>query len=575
MRAASIALTLAGLFATLPIRAEIDIAVDGVDDEIAANVRNFLSLSSYARVAVVDDTRIRQLFSQAEAEAAKSLQAFGYYNPTIKSHLASDGDDWKVTLDIDKGPPVILEEVAVEVVGPGLDHPEFRRVVEHPLLRPGDRLIHANFDDTKARLTEIAYEYGFFEARFTRHRLEVDPVQNVANAFITFASGPRYYFGELVIDQDVINDALLRRYLRFREGEAYDSKLLLSSKYVLYDTQFFSSVDLVPETDDASDGKVPIRIGAVAGKKHSFAIGLGYATDTRERISGGWVNRRVNRYGHSLSATVRYSNIKTVGRASYAMPIGDPALERLTHSFATIEEEPGDITSNRYEIGTTLAQVFGPWQRAIDLFYINEESDFGESTQRDSFFVPGIGFSRTHSDDKLRPTRGFRIQSRLSGSHTALGASANFARIETRARILIPLGARNSLLLRGEGGAILTDGFSNLAASQRFFAGGDNSIRGYSYKSLSPRDTDGQRVGGRYLATGTVEFTRRLFDNWGAAIFLDGGNAFDSFNDDFERSWGLGIRYFSPVGKIRVDIAESLTDSSKSKQLYISIGPDL
>jgi len=574
-RAAACVLTLAGLIAAAPVDGGVEVVVNGVDEQVAANVRAFLSLSSYASVDIVNDQRVRQLFSSAEGEAREALQAYGFYNPEIDTHLESVGEDWKATVDIVPGPPVILQQVVVEVVGPGQSQRDFRSLIENPLLRPGNRLIHADYDNTKRELSRIANEFGFVEGSFSRHRLEIDPVANIANAFITYATGPRYFFGSLQIEQDVIDEDLLRRYLRFREGDPYDSKLLLSSTNILFDTAFFSTIDVVPLRAEAADESVPIRVSAVAGKKHRWGLGLGYASDTAERISAAWTNRRVNRRGHSLLATVRYSSVTTIGRASYAIPVGDPALERLTLSFATIEDEPGDITSNRYELGSTLTQIFGPWQRIIDLYLIDEDSDFGSSTQHDTFLVPGIGFSRTHSDNKLRPTRGYRVQSKLSGSHTALGASASFTRIEARARILFPLGARNSLLLRGEGGAILTGSFSNMSASQRFFAGGDNSIRGYSYRSLSPRDQDNQRIGGRYLATGTLEFSRRLFDNWGAAIFTDGGNAFDSLDDDFVASLGFGVRYFSPVGKISVDIARSITDSDSSRQLHISIGPDL
>ncbi len=574
-RAAAYVLTFAGLIAAMPVRAGIEVVVNGVDERVAANVRAFLSLSNYATVAGVGDQRVRQLFASAEGETREALQAYGFYNPEIDTHLASVGENWKATIDIVPGQPVLLQQVVVEVVGPGQSHRDFQSLIENPLLRPGNRLIHADYDNTKRELSRIANEFGFVDGSFSRQRLEVDPVENIANAFITYATGPRYFFGALQIEQDVVDEDLLRRYLRFREGDPYDSKLLLSSTNILFDTAFFSTIDVVPLRANAEDESVPIRVSAVAGKKHRWGLGLGYASDTAERISAAWTNRRVNRRGHSLLATVRYSSVTTIGRASYAIPVGDPALERLTLSFATIEDEPGDITSNRYELGSTLTQIFGPWQRIIDLFLIDEDSDFGSSTQQDTFLVPGIGFSRTHSDNKLRPTRGFRVQSKLSGSHSALGASASFTRIEARARILFPLGSNNSLLLRGEGGAILTGSFSNMSASQRFFAGGDNSIRGYSYRSLSPRDADNRRIGGRYLATGTLEFTRRLFDNWGAAIFTDGGNAFDSLDDDFEAALGFGLRYFSPVGKISVDIAQSVTDNDGSRQLHISIGPDL
>jgi translocation and assembly module TamA len=131
------------------------------------------------------------------------------------------------------------------------------------------------------------------------------------------------------------------------------------------------------------------------------------------------------------------------------------------------------------------------------------------------------------------------------------------------------------LIIRGEGGGSVVSEFSELPPSKRFFAGGDNSIRGYAYDSLGPEDEDGNVKGGKYLMVGSIEFEHRLKDNWSAAAFYDAGNAFDSLTDPFRHGAGFGIRWRSPVGPVRLDLAFPLGDADRSWRIHINIGPDL
>jgi translocation and assembly module TamA len=138
-----------------------------------------------------------------------------------------------------------------------------------------------------------------------------------------------------------------------------------------------------------------------------------------------------------------------------------------------------------------------------------------------------------------------------------------------------PLGEANRLLARADLGFTLKEDFEELPASVRYFAGGDNSVRGYGFETLGPTNEEGDVIGGSYLATFSVEFDRLISKKWSVAAFVDTGNAFDSLDFDFKTGVGLGLRWYSPLGPIRLDVAHPLDDPDRDYRLHITLGPDL
>jgi translocation and assembly module TamA len=143
------------------------------------------------------------------------------------------------------------------------------------------------------------------------------------------------------------------------------------------------------------------------------------------------------------------------------------------------------------------------------------------------------------------------------------------------ARAVLPLAQRGRLLLRGELGTIQSETFSDLPPSQRFFAGGDQSVRGYGFQKLSPKNSDGDAIGGEHLTVASVEADYLVYKNFGVATFFDIGNAGNKILADLKKGAGVGLRYRSPVGMIRLDVARPLDDSPDSFRVHISIGADL
>jgi translocation and assembly module TamA len=156
-----------------------------------------------------------------------------------------------------------------------------------------------------------------------------------------------------------------------------------------------------------------------------------------------------------------------------------------------------------------------------------------------------------------------------------LGSDTDLLQTRLQGKFVRPLGQNQRLLLRGDLGLSYVSDFDALPATLRFFAGGDQSVRGYAYNSLGPEDASGEVIGGRHLVVGSIEYERRIKEKWGAAVFYDVGNALNSLGDPLRYSVGIGARWRSPVGPVRVDLGIPITEAEDAVRLHISLGPDL
>jgi translocation and assembly module TamA len=198
----------------------------------------------------------------------------------------------------------------------------------------------------------------------------------------------------------------------------------------------------------------------------------------------------------------------------------------------------------------------------------------GEWSQQ-KVLVPGWGLNYLTANAPARPTRGLRLRGEVAGAYRGVLSDASFLRFYFNGKKILPFSERGRLLVRGEAGWMATDDFDKVPPSWRFFAGGDRSVRGYDYQSLGPLDDEGKAIGGRALLTGSVEGDWRFRERWSAAVFVDAGNVGEkALLKDLPWSVGAGVRWYSPVGPIRVDLAFPQTGTG-SFRIHVSMGPDL
>lgn len=566
--------------AVLPIlgasKDRVEIAIEGVSADIEANVRAYLTLTRYVGREDLTDKQVRRLADRAVDEAADALRPFGYYAPQIRSRTTRDAPNWIVRIKIQPGDPVVLRKVSVGITGAGADDAEFRRIVAASAVQEGARLDHAAYETLKADLMRSAQERGYLDAKFTRRELVVDPKEKAAEAWIDLDSGGRYRFGAILVEQDVLDAEMLKRFLRFKEGQPYSLDKLHSTRYALEDSNYFASVAVTPGERDPATLTIPVKIKGEPIKRDRYSVSAGYGTDTGVRGKFTWDRRHVNDSGHRLRAELTASQVKTEAVTRYLIPVGDPSLEKLEYSLGYTNEDVGDLKSQRTELMGGLTQVQGRWQRALFLKLDDERTVTpGAPNTDDLLLIPGISYASMPPNFLTGWVREAAYFVELSGSPSSLGSDASYLRFYARGERVWPVTGPYYLRLRGEVGAGWVDTFSRLPASQRFFAGGDRSVRGFALDELGPRETqpDGSKVnvGGENKLVGSVEFERDLPRNFRGAVFFDAGNAFDKWDTALEYSAGVGVRWKLPMLMIGLDVAQALSEPGKKPRFHLNI----
>jgi translocation and assembly module TamA len=295
------------------------------------------------------------------------------------------------------------------------------------------------------------------------------------------------------------------------------------------------------------------------------------------------------------------------------MPVGDPALENVSLNAAIAQQTLADVTARTQSAGTSFTAVSGPWQHVWQLNAVRSVSSDVNGSETARLLVPELDLSSVPKGYLGEPLFEHPFFAELKGSHSALGSDSNFIQLHVQAEKVFRLGAKWHLLLRDEAGATLVSRFSQLPTVYRFFAGGDNSVRGFAYNTLSPvdpvcartstgqllRNPDGScqtvpgqyiKVGGKDVLTGTVEIIRDLPRNLGVAAFVDYGNALNGFTRPpcsqgapgqapvcpplLEYSVGIGMRVRLPVMTLGIDIAKPLSVNA-GPRLHINFSPKL
>jgi translocation and assembly module TamA len=566
----------------LAAQAKIEIVIPEVTEAISNNIRAFLSLTRYAERDDVSPETMSRLERRVVSETRAALEPLGYYEPRVSYEAKQDGRDWHVTIRVVPGRPVRLSEVSVHVIGPGADARAIRDVVEaeEQELKPGLRLNHGAYERVKGALLRAAKNDGYLDARLTKNELLIDRAARRATATIEVDTGKRYSYGEIRIVQDVIEDDSARRLLRMQQGDPYTLDSLLRTQYTLDDSQYFSSVSIDTGTVDREALTVPVTVTAEPNRRHRFSTSVGYGTDTEARGKFTWDNRRVNRDGHRFKLELLGSSVIKELTARYVIPVMDVALEKLEFTGDLVEEQIGDTESRRNEVGAGLTQAMGRWQRVLFVRLSNETTTEGDGTRNTAFYVfPGISYSTLPSyivGGKVRP---YRLYFELRGSPTTLGSDASFVQFRFQGERVFDFAQRWHLNLRAEFGTTRIESdlpsdqqILDLPASQRFFAGGDRSVRGFDLNELAPRDDKGDSIGGKHIATGTIEVTRDLPRNFGIATFFDIGNAFNDLDDpQLEYSAGLGVRYRIAVASFGIDVAQALSESGRNPRFHLYI----
>jgi translocation and assembly module TamA len=366
--------------------------------------------------------------------------------------------------------------------------------------------------------------------------------------------------------------------VNFKPGDPYDADLVNELYTDLLAGGYFQNVELRTTPRPAPDLDVPVTIVLTASAPRTWKTGVGYATDTGAKFRLDFLNQRLNRKGHQLEFNSSFAQVTGEATVAYRLPRGSPRDEWLSFETGYKYDNPEDSTSDEFRLGVKdVKRRRGNWRETRSLDYVRETFQVGSDAEQTSNLVlPAISWANQPRLLPPRPRQARRVSFTVSGTDEILGSDTAFMQLESEAKLVLPLWTTARLLIRGDAGWTIKDEFKDLPFSVRYFAGGDNSVRGYDYKTLGPTDATGSVTGGADLLVGSVEFDQRVFGNWSVAAFVDMGNAFDSFKDmSLKTGVGAGIRWYSPLGPIRFDVGVPLDDAPDSFRIHITLGPDL
>lgn len=555
-------------------RPELKIDIDGVSGALLDNVRNSLSLHLQRDHPLLNEAVVRRLHRNAPEEIRRALEPFGYYRPRIDTALDLGTERWQTRYRIDPGPALPIAEVRLSLQGEGADDPVLQAWRAGFPIRPGQTLDHQTWESAKQSIHQLANERGYFDGRMSTHRISVDLDRYSATVELVYSTGRRYAFGPVDIEHEKLDQEFLSRFVTFHPGDPYEGRKLLELRRALADSDYFARADVITLTEQADDFRVPIYVDLETRPDNRYSAGLGYATDTGARLRLGYERRRANRQGHRYSAEFEQSEIETAFSTRYHVPLSRPTTDVLTYSLSWRDEDTSTVERTTTSLGVEVTQQAGAWLRTAGISF--EQERYRVDIENDAvLLIPHVTWQRYRAAERIAPSHGWILTLGVRGASEQVISDTSFVQPRIEARYIFSPSEKSRVLMRASGGFSWVPEFSELPVSQRFFAGGDQSIRGFSFQSLGPRNAEGRVIGGRHLAVGSIEYEHSIGARTALAAFFDAGNAFNRDDLRAERGAGVGFRLRTPIGAIRLDVAQAISIPSRPWRLHLTLGPDL
>ncbi|WP_255783883.1 autotransporter assembly complex protein TamA [Marilutibacter chinensis] len=567
------------------------VTIVGLDETMTENVELGLSLVD-AKGEELSGRRLGYMVRQAEDETRKALEPFGYYDPQITVERRRDNGTVSVTITVDPGETVKVRRSDIAIIGEGARDRYLKEDLAAFKPAIGETFVHPTYEASKVRITRRLAERGYFDAEFLSRRVEVTRAEQAADIDLVWESGRRYDMGPITFSQEperIIRDSLLEQMVYWEEGSYYHQGKLDRFRQSLSRLDYFSGIDIVPQPDKAVDGRVPVQVTLTPAKRSVYTAGVSYSTLDGAGIRLGLERRYLNDRGHKLNTQIDWAQYKKAVTVQYRIPAFAWRDGWYIVSGRLADEQSDYIDSRRVEfIGSRTGQINRYWTATASMHLLRERwryftADDGDGAltmpayQYATFAYPALRAAYVDADNTLFPRDAVSAVVELKAGAEALGSDANFAQAYGSLRWYRGIGERDRLIARAEAGHTFTDDLVNMPPSLRYYAGGDRSIRGYATNEVGPSvETDHGRyyTGGKNLITGSVEYEHYFNDSWGAAVFVDSGSAFDD-TPDWRTGVGIGLRWISPVGPLRLDIATGLDDPDSSYEFYLNIGADL
>jgi translocation and assembly module TamA len=610
--------------------AEVTFDVSGVSDPLLANIKSHVQAFSIERQSDVSDHDFDAILSDAIRDSRAALRPYGYYHPEINGTVTTKDDgDPLVRLRIQAGPPILVDQVNVQVSGSGETRSEFKDWHQSWPLKSGQVLDQTVWKERKQAALNLARKVGYLSAKFVDSRLELDLDRHRANLSLIFETGERYLFGNIELGEHILKPGIVEFIPRFKPGDPYSQNLLNKYRMDLWKSGYFTEV-VVEEFPraEANPPVVDLRVRFETETRNTYQGSLGAGSDTGMRLQAQWSRHPMSSRGDRLDVGVGWQerDDEYSLRGTYRLPRPNRARQFWTSDLIikhenldfvvrpSLDEDfvkiaNGTSDERHLRVGRLKVRNFKSGeQQALETIFVQGLSADGEFQALD----PTVSLMPASIDPELQQllrgsaktlsvgfdydlvavygkgweTKGHRERAWVFGSSESFGSDRNFTQAYVSTRRSYVRGARWKFIVRAEagytdarvvdynynfGGTILPLSVTTLPNFYRFNAGGSNSVRGYGFEELSNND-----VGSNHIATASAELEMKFLENWSAALFIDIGNAFNNWSDpELKKGVGLGVRWYSIAGPIRIDVAQALDLADKPWRIHFTIGTPL
>ena len=505
------------------------------------------------------------------------LEPYGFFYSQTKTRLEQgDAEEYELVIMVDQGKPLLITNLDIKIISATADAEQLQMLAQNFPLKVGDVLRQDRYKEGKVALIQGAKKLGYLDANFQQHEIRVHRGDRQAAISLILKSGDLYRFGPTVFDKNGgYPELFLRRFLTYREGDLFSHQQTGQTHLNLLDADLFRTINIRPLLSQSQDRKVPIQIELESVPRHRFRPGVGYGSDMGARVSLDYRTLNLFNRAHEFNGELSLAQREQSILSTYIIPDLNRLDSRTLLRVGFDHEETDSYEDHK---------VFGEieYQRLLAKGLIgsvfmrmsSEYSLISDEEMRAKMLLPGVRFSWRQVDDPLKPRRGFQIKAELQGAEDSFFSDTSLVQLFGQVTHLQPLPQEFSFFLKLQGGTTWHyDEFNDLPASLRYFAGGDHSVRGYGYQTLGPEDNDGEVIGGKHLLVANFEMEKRLTPDWGVAVFYDLGNAFNSFADfELEQGAGIGVRRYTPIGAIGLDLARQIGNDENSYRLHLSVG---
>lgn len=611
-----------------PGLADVRYVVRGVDEALEKNVLNHIDGLRFGQPRRLSDRALEAVMDDAIEQAGIAVRPYGYYNADIEGRYQRQGEaDVSIELRVDPGPPMIVRTLSVELRGAGSERRELAAWRDSFPLREGQRLDQVVWEQQKEAGLYAARASGCLAAAFVERTLELDLEENTAEARLVLDTGERFVIGTIDYGEHVLAPGVVENLARFDSGDPYSTRLMDDFRVDLWQSGYFTDVE-VRETlvADADPPRVDLTVDLATESRNFYQGALGYGSDTGIRIQANYRRQPMSSRGDRLDLGIGWQEfdeeLRLIGvyrlprrnkRREFWMTEATLNFENRDLEFKRDDSDEdfirlanGDIDEQHIRFGRL--KVHNRREGLKQLFvtpfvqYLNSERRFSLVdpftltqappsfdrllTGTDSAVSVGIEVDSVEVIGKRFDTRGVRDRGWAFTGRGMTSGTDDFTQVYLSTRRSYRLGEHIKLLLRGEVGytdsrvdALSIDtatGPLELSATRlpnfyRFRAGGSASVRGYGFEQLSNNN-----IGSNNIITASSEIEIRFLPSWSGAVFADIGNAFNDWDDtDLKLGLGVGIRWYSIAGPIRIDVARAMDFDGKPWRLHFTLGTPL